>query len=104
MNKSDLVKAFAESHNLHIDEATIIVDTFFGTIQKALLKGSRVEIRGFGSFKVKKYEGYQGRNPKTGSLVNIPAKRLPRFKAGKMFLEILNKQQADPKKKGSMRS
>ncbi|MDE7469355.1 MAG: integration host factor subunit beta [Desulfovibrionaceae bacterium] len=103
MNKSDLVKAFAENHNLHMDEATVIVDTFFATIQKALLKGSRVEIRGFGSFKVKEYEGYKGRNPKTGSLVNVPAKRLPRFKPGKMFLEILNKQQKTSNDKARVR-
>lgn len=99
MNKNDLVKTFAENHNLQMNEATVIVDTFFNTIQKALLKGARVEIRGFGSFKVKEYEGYRGRNPKTGSLVNVPAKRLPRFKPGKMFLEILNKQQHSLKKK-----
>lgn len=89
MNKSDLIKTLAIKEDLHIDEATIIVDTFFKTIQKALIRGARVEIRGFGSFKMKNYAEYKGRNPKTGTQVLVAAKRLPRFKAGKMLLDIL---------------
>ena len=57
----------------------------------ALVDGDRVEIRGFGSFKVKDYRGYTGRNPKSGDVVNVAPKRLPFFRPGKELKELLNK-------------
>jgi len=71
MNKSELIKALAEDKKLHIDDATKVVSAFFDSIKDALVAGDRVEIRGFGSFKVKDYEGYTGRNPKTGTVVEV---------------------------------
>ena len=59
-------------------------------MKDSLLAGDRVEIRGFGSFKVKGYRGYKGRNPKTGDNVEVPPKRLPVFRAGKELKEIIN--------------
>jgi integration host factor subunit beta len=59
------------------------VDLIFGGMADALAKGERVEIRGFGSFKVKHYDGYQGRNPKTGEVLNVKPKKMPFFKCGK---------------------
>jgi len=83
MNKSELIKALAEQNHLQMDEASRIVNIFFQSIKDALVRGDRVEIRGFGSFKVKEYRGYNGRNPKTGQSVQVRPKRLPFFRPGK---------------------
>ncbi len=91
MNKSELIKKLAEKKELHVDEAAVIVNAFVDSIKDSLVTGDRVEIRGFGSFKVKDYQGYTGRNPKTGSLVEVPSKRLPFFRPGKELKEYLNK-------------
>ncbi|MFV0347568.1 MAG: HU family DNA-binding protein [Halodesulfovibrio sp.] len=90
MNKSELVKMLAEQHNLSNDEAVIVVNSFFDSVRDALLEGDRVEIRGFGSFKVKDYSGYKGRNPKTGESVEVSSKKLPVFRAGKELKELVN--------------
>lgn len=90
MNKSELIKTLADKNNLQLDEATRIVNTFFQSIKDALIDGDRVEIRGFGSFKVKDYEGYHGRNPKTGNSVKVKPKRLPFFRPGKELKEFIN--------------
>lgn len=90
MNKSELVKALAEEYELPVDEAAIMVDTFFDCLRIAMINGERVEIRGFGSFKVKEYKSYQGRNPKTGHNVEVPPKKLPAFRAGKELKDVLN--------------
>ncbi|NHZ48166.1 HU family DNA-binding protein [Nitratidesulfovibrio liaohensis] len=90
MNKSELVRALAEEHELPVEDATVVVNTFFDCVRDALLDGDRVEIRGFGSFKIKGYRGYKGRNPKTGDSVAVPPKRLPVFRAGKELKDILN--------------
>ena len=66
MNKSELVKALADQANISLDEATLVVNTFVDSMKDSLLEGGRVEIRGFGSFKVKEYGSYAGRNPRTG--------------------------------------
>lgn len=90
MNKSELIKALAEDKKLHVDDATKVVSAFFDAIKDALVAGDRVEIRGFGSFKVKDYEGYTGRNPKTGTVVEVHPKRLPFFRPGKELKEFIN--------------
>ena len=92
MNKSQLIKTLAERQSISIDEATVIVNTFFESIKESLKAGDRVEIRGFGSFKIKGYEGYQGRNPSTGELVQVKPKKLPFFRVGKDLKEYLNKK------------
>ena len=73
-----------------MDEATLVVNTFFDCMKEALLQGDRVEIRGFGSFKIKEYGAYAGRNPRTGEKVEVQPKRLPFFRAGKELKEFLN--------------
>ena len=90
MNKSELIKALAEESAISADESTIIVNSFFDSVRQALLAGQRVEIRGLGSFKIKEYKAYSGRNPKTGELVSVSPKRLPFFRAGKELKEFLN--------------
>ncbi|MFO7596009.1 MAG: HU family DNA-binding protein [Desulfocurvibacter africanus] len=90
MNKSELIKTLAEDKDIHVDEASKIVNAFVDSIKDSLLQGERVEIRGFGSFKVKEYKGYTGRNPKTGDIVDVEPKRLPFFRPGKELKEFLN--------------
>ena len=87
MNKSQLIEALAKSENLTIKKAELVINTIFGAIEEALVRGDRVEIRGFGSFKVKDYDGYQGRNPKTGEIIQVGQKKLPFFKVGKELKE-----------------
>ncbi len=91
MNKSELVKVLAEKRKISIDDAEMVVQTLVSGMKDALVDGGRVEIRGFGSFKVKEYEGYQGRNPKTGELIDVQPKRMPFFRAGKELRDFLNK-------------
>jgi len=83
MNKSDLINVVRERAGLSRKEAEQVIFTFFNEISDALEKGDRVEIRGFGSFTVKHYKSYTGRNPKTGNPISIPEKKLPFFKVGK---------------------
>ena len=90
MNKSELIKTMVEEEQVSLDEASLLVNTFFDTVKDALREGDRVEIRGFGSFKVKQYEAYVGRNPKTGSPVEVEPKQLPFFRAGKELKEFIN--------------
>lgn len=87
MNKSDLVKKIAEKNNIPLSLAEECVDTFFETISLGLLEGNRVELRGFGVFYIKEYDGYLGRNPKTGESVAVSPKRMPVFKMGKSLLK-----------------
>lgn len=90
MNKSELIKTLAEENGISTDEATAVVSTFFDSIRHALLAEQRVEIRGLGSFKIKEYQGYSGRNPKTGEVVAVSPKKLPFFRAGKELKEYIN--------------
>ena len=87
MNKSQLIEALAKSENLALKKAEEIVNLVFMDMEKALVMGERVEIRGFGSFKIKNYDGYQGRNPKTGEIIEVSPKKLPFCKVGKELKE-----------------
>jgi integration host factor subunit beta len=83
MNRSDLINALKDKTALSKKDAEKVVDTFFGSITETLVQDKRVEIRGFGSFMVKNYTSYIGRNPKTGKQINVSSKKLPFFKVGK---------------------
>ena len=87
MNKSQLVEALAKTENLTIKTAEDVVNTFFREMEKSLTGGSRVEIRGLGSFKIKGYDSYNGRNPKTGKIIKVEGKKLPFFKVGRELRE-----------------
>ena len=87
MNKSDLVEALSEGENLTRTKAEEIVNLVFNEMTNALVAGDRVEIRGLGSFKIKSYGGYKGRNPKTGKPIKVKPKKLPFFKCGKDLKE-----------------
>jgi integration host factor subunit beta len=83
MNKSDLIRVLAKETNLPLRKSEEIVNLVFDTMSNALINDDRIEIRGFGSFMVKDYSGYTGRNPKTGDKIEVEDKKLPFFKTGK---------------------
>jgi integration host factor subunit beta len=87
MNKSQLIETLSRVENLPLKKAEEVVNTVFGDMERALIEGERVEIRGLGSFKVKKYDGYKGRNPKSGEIIEVSPKKLPFFKVGKELKE-----------------
>ena len=91
MNNSELVDILKSKMFLSAKEARNFCDTFFGAIMESLGRGDRVEIRGFGSFTVKEYKAYTGRNPKTGEKITVPPKKLPFFKVGKELKKIVDK-------------
>ncbi len=87
MTKSQLIEALAKAEGITLKAAETAVNVTFESMEKALIQGDRVEIRGFGSFKVNQYDGYKGRNPKTGELIEVNPKKLPFFKVGKELKE-----------------
>lgn len=91
MIRSELVQALhRDNPELHADEVEQLVDIFFEEIAARLAEGGRVELRGFGAFSTREREARQGRNPRTGEPVDVPAKRVPFFKAGKEIKARLN--------------
>jgi len=90
MNKYDLITLLASKENLTEVNATRIVNLIFDGFKDALAKGDRIEIRGLGSFVMREYKTYTGRNPKTGREVDVKPKRLPFFKVGKELKEGIN--------------
>ncbi len=92
MTKSDLVERVAEKLDITKKEAEAIVGIVFGSIVEAIEKEEKVELRGFGCFKVKTKRARKGRNPRTGEEIDIPAKRVPYFKPGKDMKEAVNKR------------
>ncbi len=85
MTKADLVDKVAQQVKLTKKDTEVVVDTIFDSISQALAakNDSKVELRGFGSFRVRRRQARQGRNPQTGNPVEVPAKRIPYFKPGK---------------------
>ncbi|HPO40850.1 MAG TPA: HU family DNA-binding protein [Bacteroidales bacterium] len=83
MNKSDLIAALAAKENFFEKNAKDVINLIFDGFTNALKNGDRIEIRGFGSFSVRNYESYRGRNPKTGKKIEVSEKRLPYFKVGR---------------------
>jgi integration host factor beta subunit len=91
MTKSGLIEKVAElTPHVSKKDTEIVVNTIFDAMTEALKQGERIEIRGFGSFQVKVREAREGRNPKTGEEVQIPAKRTPFFKVGKELKEMVD--------------
>ncbi|MBI2152499.1 MAG: integration host factor subunit beta [Candidatus Rokubacteria bacterium] len=90
MTKADLIDEVAKVSNLTKKESETIVNTVFDNITGALAKGDKVELRGFGSFRIRQRNARKGRNPKTGTGVSVPEKRVPFFKVGKRLRELVN--------------
>jgi integration host factor subunit beta len=90
MTKADLVEQVASEAEMTKKDAEQLVEIIFDSIIGALNKGDKIELRGFGSFRVRQRDARKGRNPKTGTAVNIPAKRVAYFKPGKELKEVIN--------------
>lgn len=91
MIRSELLNELHKDNpDLRADEVEQVVDVFFDEITQRLAEGGRVELRGFGAFSTREREARVGRNPRTGASVNVPAKRVPYFKAGKEIKNRLN--------------
>ena len=91
MNKSELMERLSVKSGINIMQAEDVVNLIYRKMRDALVGGGRIEIRGFGSFVVKDYPAYQGRNPKTGEKIDVPNKKLPFFKVGKELKERIDK-------------
>jgi integration host factor subunit beta len=87
MTKSDLIEAVASRTTITRSRAEAVVNCVFDAMADALVSGEGIEVRGFGSFTVRQYKPYNGRNPRTGEAVHVASKRLPFFKAGKEIKE-----------------
>ena len=90
MTKADLVEEVVRVTNVSKKHAEIIVNTVFSSITDALRGEDKIELRGFGSFRVRRRRPRQGRNPKTGDQVSVPEKRIPYFKPGKELKDLIN--------------
>lgn len=90
MNKAELVALVANQADISKDAASEAVDATFGSIASALSSGDTVRIVGFGNFQVAQRKASTGRNPRTGETIQIPASRVPKFKAGKALKEAVN--------------
>ncbi|MEI6313841.1 MAG: HU family DNA-binding protein [Syntrophus sp. (in: bacteria)] len=92
MNKSGLIEAVSRKENITEKKAVEVVNLIFKGFTDELKKGGRIEIRGLGSFVVRDYEAYTGRNPKTGRNIKVSPKKLPFFKVGKELKEKVDQQ------------
>jgi integration host factor subunit beta len=90
MTKAELVEEVSRVSELTKKHSEVIVDTVFRSIVQALQRGEKIELRGFGSFRLRQRESRKGRNPKTGERVDVPPKRVPYFKPGKELKDLIN--------------
>ena len=92
MTKGRLIDKIAQDSEHNSQKVERAVNIVFETMRGALIEGNRIELRGFGSFMVREYSAYEGRNPRTGDKVAVHEKRSPFFKAGRVMLESLNEE------------
>ena len=90
MTRAELVEHVTKISSLSKKHAEIVVNTVFDAIIEALRADEKIELRGFGSFRIRRRQSRVGRNPKTGERVDVPAKRIPYFKPGKELKELIN--------------
>lgn len=92
MTKSVLIEKIAEKvEGLSKKQTEVVIETIFDSIKDSLANGGKVEIRGFGNFKLRSRKARKARNPKTGESVDVPPKKVPYFKVGKELREMVNK-------------
>ena len=89
-SKAELIATLSVELNLPVREVTQIIDTILKSLTDALVRGEGIEIRGFGSFTIREYESYVGRNPKSGEVVSVKPKKLPFFKVSKQLKKAVN--------------
>jgi integration host factor subunit beta len=94
MTKADLIDVVAEKLKLPRGRAELLIGQVFESMVEALRRGEGIEIRGFGSFSIREYKEYEGRNPRTGETVHVRPKRLAFFKVGKELRERVNERRA----------
>ena len=90
MTKAELVEKVSSRINLSKKDAEVVINTITQSISDSLAGGEKVEIRGFGSFRIRERDGRTARNPRSGKIVEVPAKRVPFFKAGIDLRKIVN--------------
>jgi integration host factor subunit beta len=95
MTKSEVIDHLTEKLRMPKGRVEQLVNVIFESMEQALRRGERIEIRGFGSFEVREYKAYEGRNPRTGESVYVRPKRLPFFKVGKELKERINGSDPD---------
>ena len=96
MTKAELVEEVSRVSDLTKKHSEVIVDSVFQTIIDALHRGEKIELRGFGSFRLRQREPRKGRNPKTGDKVDVPPKKVPYFKPGKELKDLINQSPMPP--------
>ena len=96
MTKAELVEEVSRVSDLTKKHSEVIVETVFASIIEALRRGEKIELRGFGSFRLRQREPRKGRNPKTGDRVDVPPKRVPYFKPGKELKDLINRIDEEP--------
>ena len=94
MTKADLIEEVSRVVEMTRKESEVIVESIFDSIVKALRGGDKIEIRGFGSFRTRQRQPRIGRNPKTGTRVEVPAKKIPYFKPSKELKDVVNNSAA----------
>ena len=90
MTKAELVERVANQINLTKKQTEVVVNTVFSSITESLAEGKKVELRGFGSFRIRQRNARIGRNPKSGQKVEVPSKKVPFFKAGKELRQLVD--------------
>lgn len=90
MTKAELIERLAEKTKMSVQRAEFVVNAVFACLEQAMRRGERVEIRGFGTFQIRTYKGYKGRNPRTGESIQVAPKRLPFFKVSKNLAAQIN--------------
>lgn len=95
MTKAELVEEVSRVSDLTKKHSELIVDTVFKSIIDALHRSEKIELRGFGSFRLRQREPRKGRNPKTGDKVDVPPKKVPYFKPGKELKDLINRMEAE---------
>ena len=96
MTKADLIEAVSQATEMNRKDSEVIVETVFESIVKSLRAGTKIEVRGFGSFRTRERKARVGRNPKTGARVEVPAKTIPFFKPSKELKNLVNGGGAAP--------
>lgn len=96
MTKADLIEEVSRVVEMTRKDSEVIVESIFESVVRALRTGDKIEIRGFGSFRTRQRQPRVGRNPKTGTRVEVPSKRIPYFKPSKELKDLVNASTAEP--------
>jgi len=92
MTRADLIERICEKGHMPRPRAELLVNTVFDCLEQSMRRGEKIEVRGFGTFQIRGYRAYKGRNPRTGQLVAVKPKRLPHFRASVALVERINER------------